>query len=90
MTADVQAAEENLAITSFEIDGNNASITFTPNAGESYSLRTSNTLDAGSWTTVPGYGNITGSSSSQTLNLVNVINTSNNAKTFFRLERNPN
>jgi len=88
ITADVQGASGNPAISEFEINGNDANVTFTSIPGETYSIKKSTTLQTNSWNTIPGYGNITGSATPQTINLMNVINSSSDPKAFFRLERN--
>ena len=89
ITADVQVADGDLAITEFEIDGDDANVTFTSIPGETYSIKKSTTLETGSWNTVPGHGDIAGSATPQTINLMDVIDPDNDPKAFFRLERNP-
>ncbi|WP_411847479.1 choice-of-anchor D domain-containing protein [Roseibacillus persicicus] len=88
ITAEIEEATGSLAITGFDINGNDASVTFTSIPGESYSIKKSTTLGANSWVTVPGFGNIAGSNSPQTINLPNIINLPTDPKAFFRLEKN--
>ena len=89
ITAEVLETEENLAVTGFEINGRNANITFTSNPGETYSIQMNTTLIPSDWDTVPGFGNISGSSSPQSFQLSDVIAPETNPRAFFRLQRNP-
>ncbi|MGJ8726425.1 MAG: choice-of-anchor D domain-containing protein [Roseibacillus sp.] len=89
ITADIQPATGSLAITEFEITGSNANVTFTSIPGSTYSIKKSTTLESGSWNTVPGQGNIVGSATPQTINLLNVIDPIADPKAYFRLEKNP-
>ncbi len=73
----------SLSLTAFAIF-----FTFTSIPGETYSIKKSTTLQSNSWNTVPGYGNIVGSSTPQTINLLNVIDITNDPKAYFRLEKN--
>jgi len=89
VTAEVQPNSDGPGISNIEIDGDDANITFTSLPGETYSIKKSTTLQSGSWNTVPGFGNIAGAASPQTVNLVDVIDTDTDPIAFFRLEKNP-
>jgi M6 family metalloprotease-like protein len=76
-----------LVVTTFQKNGDNVALGFQSEVGKSYRVMTSTTLQAGSWTVVPGHSGIAGTGSPISRSMTGMGIPAADGKRFFRIEQ---